>query len=58
MEEKELTMMILGILFGVGTYFVGYYKGKCDTWSPAYDQGERSGWAQAIRRQAKFKEVM
>lgn len=47
----ETAGMVIGIFIAVGLYFIGYYKGKADSWTEAYFSGEKAGWMQAQRRQ-------
>lgn len=48
-----MTVWDVGILLtvvAVSGYLLGYYKGKADAWTDAYNKGEKSGWNQAQRR--------
>lgn len=47
----EAFVMVVCVGITIGAYFVGYYKGKADSWGDAYTKGEKAGWCQAMRRQ-------
>lgn len=46
-----MDVAVIGIFMGVCMYFIGYYRGKTDSWTEAYRAGEKSGWMQAKRRE-------
>ena len=46
----ETAAMVIGVFVAVGLYFIGYYKGRADSWTEAYYAGEKSGWNQSQRR--------